>query len=397
MRGGPDRVGALLRKTEYGGGTRRGTIGAAPERTAEVRKQMLERFKVPAEDRVYVQAEDARAATEAIFLAMGLSDVDAAQSADVLITNDLRGVETHGVSNMLRNYVARYRDGTMNPRPEIKIERETDTTAVIDADRGLGAHIAAHAMRMAMDKADRHGLGAVCVQNVGHMAGAGYHAALGWERDMIGVAMSASGGVQTVPTFGAEARFGTNPIAWAAPAGEMPPFLFDIATTQVAGNKMQLARRVGARLEPAWISTPDGTPIMEEVSLPDEYFMLPFGGTREQGSHKGYGFASIVDIMASTLTGLGPGFISLSTGFHLVAYSIDAFTDVAEYRKNMDDFLRGLVETPPAPGHERVVYPGFLEAEETEKRLREGIPYHREVVGWFGKIESELGLEFAFT
>ena len=354
---------------------------------------MLERFKVPEADRVYVSEDRIRAATNTIFLKMGLTGEDAEVATDVLIMNDLRGVETHGVSNMLRTYVAGYGSGQLNPRPDIKVVRESDTTATWDADRGLGAHIGPKAMRVAMEKADRHGQGAVSVTNSGHLAGAGYHAALAPQQDMIGMAMTGSGGVQAVPTFGAEPRFGTNPIAYAAPARRMPPFLFDVATTQVAGNKIRLARRVGAGLIPNWVAGPDGAVIDHETDgIPEKYFMLPFGGTRENGSHKGYAFAAVVDIMTGQLSGAGPGFINQKTAHYFQAWKIDAFMDAEKFKDDMDDFLDGLANTKPAPGHERVFYAGLSEFEETNKRRAEGIPYHREVIEWFHTVSVELSL-----
>ena len=134
----------------------------------------------------------------------------------------------------------------MAAQPTFTIERETGTTAVIDGGGGLGLHMAPRAMELAIAKAKEHGLGAVSVHNVGHMGGAGYHAMLALPHDMIGLAMSTSGRAIVVPTWGAEPLLGTNPIAWAAPAATMPPFVFDIGTSQVAANKMRLAQRVGA-------------------------------------------------------------------------------------------------------------------------------------------------------
>ncbi|MBM3141114.1 MAG: Ldh family oxidoreductase [Chloroflexi bacterium] len=358
---------------------------------------MLERFKVPVADRVYVPDPQMRAAAEAIFLAMGLAEEDARRAADVLIFNDLRGVETHGVSNMLRSYVDGYRSGALNPRPEFVIERETATTATVHGGNGLGLHVAPRAMELAIAKAREFGMGAVGVHHVGHMGGAGYHAMLPLPHDMIGVAMSTSGRPIVVPTWGAEPRLGTNPIAWAAPAETMPPFVFDIGTSQIAANKMRLARRVGAKVAPGWIATADGTPVMEEIDPPEQFFILPLGATRELGSHKGYGLGAVVDILGSVLTGLGGGFISGIPGYHLMAYRIDAFTDAAKFKRDMDSWLRGLAATKPAPGHERVVYAGLLEAEEERRRLEEGIPYHTEVIDWFRRIGDELGLSFDFT
>ncbi len=359
---------------------------------------MLERFKVPEADQVIVDVEEMRDATEQIFLAMGLRSDDAVQSADVLMFNDLRGVETHGVSNMLRSYVARYEAGRMNPTPEVRVERERDSVVSIDGDGGLGLHVAPLAMAMAIERAQEHGVGAATVHNVGHMGGAGYHAVLALEHDMVGVAMSTSGQLSMVPTFAAEPRFGTNPIAWAAPAATMAPFVFDVGTTQVAQNKMRLARRVGAPIAPGWISSMDGTPIMEELAeLPEKYYLLPLGSTRELGSHKGYGLAAVIDILTGMFSGIGPGFIALEPAFHFMAYRIEAFTDVDEFKANMDQLLRGLAETPPAPGHDRVIYPGQLEAEEEHRRLADGIPYHTEVIAWFRETEERLGLNFAFV
>lgn len=359
---------------------------------------MLERFKVPAEDQVLVREEKMRSATEAIFSKMGLSDEDAQLSADVLIHSDLRGCETHGVSNMLRKYVQAYGEGKSNPRPNLRVLRESSTTATLDADGGLGLHTAPKAMEIAIEKADRHGMGAVSVRNTGHCGMLAYHAMMPLKHDMIGVCMSGggySGGHHgMLPTFGSEPRFGTNPIAWAAPAGKMPPFVFDIATTAVAGNKLSLAERVGAKIEPGWLARPDGTPIMEEVDLPPsgEFHMLPFGGTRENGSHKGYGMACIIYIMSNPLAGTGwnmPG----GGGHHFTAYKIDAFVDVNKFKSDMDDFLEGLANTKPAPGHDRVIYAGLPEHEETLERQANGIPYHKEVLEWFSSIASELEID----
>ncbi|MCH8103662.1 MAG: Ldh family oxidoreductase, partial [Chloroflexi bacterium] len=124
---------------------------------------MLERFKVPEEDRVYIRPEQMRAATEIVFKNSGLSDEDAGLSTDVLMLSDMRGCETHGVSNMLRRYVEWYDDGLLNPTPNMKIIRESDATATLDADNGLGLHIAPKAMEIAIEKAEKYGMGSVAV------------------------------------------------------------------------------------------------------------------------------------------------------------------------------------------------------------------------------------------
>lgn len=361
---------------------------------------MLERFRVSDRDCVYIQEKRIRAAVETLFHKMGLDNGGAAAAADVLVKSDLMGVESHGVSNMLRRYIERYQAGVLNPRPEPTIVRETATTASVDGDGGLGIHIGAKMMGIAIEKARNSGMGAVSVSHSGHLGACGYFALQAAEADMIGVCMT--GGFSgdnaahgMVPTFGAQSRLGTNPIAWAAPARNRAPFLFDVATTQVAGNKLIIAERLKAELDPAWIARRDGTPIMEKGLVPEEFFLLPFGGTRENGSHKGYGFGIISAIMCQTLSGAGlqGKKTKWGNGHHFfAAYQIEAFCDLEEFKCNLDEALDRLANTPPAPGHERVIYPGQDEAEEFNKRTEEGIPYHIEVINWFHQIGKELDI-----
>ena len=357
---------------------------------------MLERFKVPEKDRVYVMPDRVRAATDGIFRHQGMDAGGAQMTTDVLIMNDLRGVETHGVSNGLRRYAREYGAGTLNARPDYRVVRETSTTATVDADGALGAHVGPWAMEMAVGKAREHGMGAVCVFNTGHLAGCGYYAMQAAEADMIGHCMTAGGSGQTVPTWGAKPLLGTNPIAWAAPARKMPPYLFDAATTQVAQNKIELARRTGVDLLPYWITDKQGHPVTEESPPPPrgEYYLLHLGGTRENGSHKGYGLALMNEIICNELSGLGPGPLLGHPGGHFfAAYQIEAFTDLEKFKDNMDRLLEAAVAIPPAEGQERVVYPGLLEAEEVAARTKKGIPYHREVVEWFESYCAEAGIE----
>jgi LDH2 family malate/lactate/ureidoglycolate dehydrogenase len=163
-----------------------------------------------------------------------------------------------------------------------------------------------------------------------------------------------------------------------------------------------LAKRVGAKMDPGWITDATGAPILEEVDLPDnrdDYLMLPFGGTRENGSHKGYGYAVVAEIFCDILSGMGAGFLMPPStygemGHFVQAVKIDGFIDASKFKKDMDLFLRGLVETKPVEGQDRVVYAGLPEHEETEIRLDKGIPYHYKVIDWFENIKAELGLDF---
>ena len=183
---------------------------------------MLERFKVPKKDEVRVPIESLQEVIQAIFEKMGNSESDAIEAAEVLSMTDLRGVETHGVSNMLRAYVTQYTSGQVNPRPNWRIERQTRGTAVINADKGLGVVLGRRAMDIAIEKARDVGFGVVTMNNGAHLGAVGHFSMYAAEHDMVGMcATSAGRGV--LPTFGAEGRFGTNPISIAAPANKEAP------------------------------------------------------------------------------------------------------------------------------------------------------------------------------
>src|SRR5262249_30915383 len=189
---------------------------------------------------------------------------------------------------------------------------------------------------------------------------------------------------------------GPNPIALAAPARTEAPMLFDAATSAIAGNKIRLAMRVGSPLLPGWVTDTDGTPIMEEKPVfdRDEIYQLPLGGTREQGSHKGYGFALMAEVLSTILSGALPTMLSPATGAktQFAAYDIRAFTDLEQFKNTMDEMLGTLRTARPAPGQERVLYPGLTEAEEVEVRRAQGIPLHKEVIEWFAECTRELGV-----
>lgn len=352
---------------------------------------MLERFHVPEDIAVRVPQEDARATVEDIFRKMGMSDEDAEQAADVLLYADIRGIESHGVSNMLRRYVQSFGEGGINPTPRWKIIREAAAVCTIDSDRGHGLVIGPAAMREAIERADKYGIGAVSVTNGRHFGAAAYHAAMALEHDMIGLAMT-TGGLSVAPTNGAKKLAGLNPLAIAAPTRHEPPFIFDASMSSVAGNKIALAKRLGVNVMPGWIAEADGTPIMEEKPIPDEFMMLPLGGTREIGSHKGYSLAVMVEILSSILSGgAGGPFRRGGASHHFLAYKIDAFTDVDTFKDDMDAYMRALRDCPPAPGRERVFYAGLPEHEDELDRRMNWIPYHPEVVEWFRSITAELG------
>ena len=210
---------------------------------------------------------------------------------------------------------------------------------------------------------------------------------------MLGLVMT-TGGSRMVPTFASKGMLGTNPIGFAAPARNEAPFVFDAAMTGVAQNKIRLAQRMGVKLLPGWLAEDDGTPTMREIDAPDsdDPPMLPFAGTRELGSHKAYGIAMMVMIMSTLMPGERPTMLTgRIKGEHVfMVLDIEAFTDLDEFKDNMDGVLKALREAEPAPGHDRVFYAGLSEHEHEQDRRANGIPLHREVVEYFDHLAAEL-------
>lgn len=369
---------------------------------ANRRLHLLERFKVKASEAVFVHEAPLRETVEKVFEKMGVPSEDCKLAADVLITADMRGVDSHGVSNMLRSYVTGYNSGSLNPRPNWRILRETPATANIDSDAGLGIIVVPKAMEIAIQKAKNVGVGMVTIRNGRHLGMASYHALMAVKQDMIGVCMT-SCPPSVLPTFGAEPRLGTNPIAVAVPTGNEPTFVFDAAMSTVAGNKLGLARRLGTDLLGGWVADHEGNPIMEEVAPPAPGYegpasshLLTLGSTRELGSHKGYGLASIVDILGGVLSGGGFGAVPgrPNFGHYVAAYSVEAFMDIADFKRTMDEWAQYMQATKPAPGHDRVLYPGLPESEAEADRKVNGIPFHPEVIEWFRDICGELSIPY---
>jgi len=233
------------------------------------------------------------------------------------------------------------------------------------------------------------------VFNSGHFGAIGHYAMQAALQDMVGVCFTGAG-LSVVPTFATKPMLGTNPIAVAAPARHEAPILFDAATSAIAGNKIRLAMRIGSPLLPGWVTDKDGVPIMEEKPVfdRDEFFQAPLGGTREQGSHKGYGFALMAEVLSTVLAGALPTMLVAGSGSknHFAAYNIAAFTDVDQFKDTMDQMLKTLRTAQPIAGQDRVLYPGLSEAEESQERRAHGIPLHKEVIQWFAECTRDLGL-----
>ncbi|MGB0524213.1 MAG: Ldh family oxidoreductase [Flammeovirgaceae bacterium] len=348
-----------------------------------------------------------QAFSEQVFQAMGCPAADAALAAQVLISADLRGVDSHGVARLI-GYVRLWENDRVNPTPTIKVVHETPSTAVIDGDAGLGLVVAPKAMEIAMEKAKNAGTGWVSVKNSNHYGIAGYHAMMAAQQDMIGWSMTNASPL-VAPTFSTERMLGTNPIAVAIPAGEQPDFVADFATTTVANGKLEILQRKEELAPMGWVQTAEGTPSDNPLEVKQGGALLPLGGDRVHGSHKGYCLGSIVDILSAVLSGANygpwaPPFVSFlplhpnpvgeGLGHFLGAMRVDAFRPAEEFKQHMDNWIERFRNAETTEGQEKVYIPGDPEREMEAKRKETGIPLLAPVVNNLSEVAEKFGLEF---
>ncbi|HYK57597.1 MAG TPA: Ldh family oxidoreductase, partial [Flavisolibacter sp.] len=240
-----------------------------------------------------------------VFVKIGCSEDDADLATKVLLSADIRGVDSHGIAR-LSGYVRLWDAKRVNPCPQIKILHQTPSTATVDGDGGLGLVVAPKAMQMAIDKAKQVGTGWVSVQNSNHFGIAGYHSMMALEEDMIGICMTNASPL-VAPTFSVERLLGTNPICVAIPAGKQPAFVADMATTTAANGKLEILQRKSGVAPLGWIQNKTGKPSTDPHELKAGGALLPLGGDREHGSHKGYALGAVVDIFSAVLSGANYG------------------------------------------------------------------------------------------
>ncbi|MGB3153017.1 MAG: Ldh family oxidoreductase [Chitinophagaceae bacterium] len=339
--------------------------------------------------------------TESVFQKIGCSDEHAATAAKSLLSADLRGIDSHGVAR-LSGYVRLWEVKRINARPEIKIIHETPSTAVVDGDSGLGLVIAPFAMQIAIEKARQVGTGWVSVQNSNHFGIAAHHAMMALEHDMIGIAMTNASPL-VAPTFSIDKMLGTNPICMAAPAGNEPPFVADLATTTAANGKLEILQRKNILTPDGWVQDKDGNPSNDPHALKTGGALLPLGGDREHGSHKGYALGAMVDIFSALLSGANyapwvppfPAYVPMPAqqpgkgiGHFLGAMRVDAFRPADDFKKNMDHWIQGFRKAKTVPGEEKVLVPGDPERAYEAERMVNGIPLLDAVVAdlkWLGE------------
>jgi len=347
--------------------------------------------------------------TRQIFVKMGCGEEDADLAARILVSADLRGIDSHGVAR-LPGYVRLQALNRVNATPNIRIVHQTPSTAVVDGDAGLGLVVAPKAMEIAIEKAQQVGSSWVAIRNSNHFGIAGYYAMMALQHNMIGLAMTHAGPL-VAPTFSQDKLLGTNPIAIAIPANKQPPFVADFATTTAAYGKLEMLQRKGEATPTGWVQDAEGKPSTNAHAVKEGGALLPLGGDREHGSHKGYCLGAMVDILSGVLSGAnyGPwvppfataGFmgaasqlVGAGTGHMLGAMRIDAFRPAQEFKEHMDTWINAFRSAKPVDGVGRVQVPGDAERIMEQERKEQGIPLLAPIVESLSEIGTKFGLPF---
>ncbi|MCC6534225.1 MAG: Ldh family oxidoreductase [Burkholderiales bacterium] len=350
-----------------------------------------------------------RTQTRAILLAWGMSEEHAAITADLMTETDLRGVDSHGIS-MLPGYEKQRELRQVNMRPVFKTKRETPTMALIDADASIGHPAAHYGMNLAVEKALKTGVGVVSVVNSNHFGAAGCYSKIASERGCIGMVTSATRGVMMVPTFASEAILGTNPFAFAAPAKRNPSFELDMATTTVAANKVKVYWLNRKPIPSGWVVDGNGRTVTDSAQAMDYLYgnskqggITPLGGTRDLGSHKGYGLATMVHILGGVLSGASFSPIRNRTqkvgdpnnlGHFLLAIDPKAFRDEGEFEDDLDQVIDVLHGAKRADPQQPVLVAGDPENATRAERMRSGIPLPDDLIGLLRGVAARANTRF---
>lgn len=347
-----------------------------------------------------------------VFIGLGVPASEAALCADVLIAADKRGIDSHGIGRLKPIYYDRIKQGIQYPETNFEVVREGPTTAVIDGHHGMGMVIAERSMRMAIDKAKKYGMGMVAVRNSTHYGIAGYYALMAAENDMIGIT-GTNARPSIAPTFGVENMLGTNPLTFAMPTDEDFPFFLDCATSVSQRGKIEVYGRAGKELPPGWVIGRDGKTRTDTVQILDDLVkgtaaLTPLGGIGEEtAGYKGYGYATVVEILSAALQqgAFLKGLLGFNAdgskrpyalGHFFIAVDIAAFVEPDEFNKTAGDILRDLRNSEKAPGCERIYTAGEKEYLTYLERKGQGVPVNDALKKNMITMRDELKLDYHF-
>jgi LDH2 family malate/lactate/ureidoglycolate dehydrogenase len=324
--------------------------------------------------------------------AVGLPPPDAAKVAELMVEADLVGADAHGVFR-LPQYVRRIRGGGINPKPHITIEKTAPATAMVDGDNGMGHLVMARAAETAIELAKETGVAWVGARRSNHAGAAGVYAAMPLAQDMVGI-YAVVANANHMPVWGSsENLLGTNPVAFAVPAGEEAPVVLDIATTVVSYGTVKANKLQGRDMPAGWMIDKQGQPLTDSAKSA-EGLLLPIGG------HKGSGLALVLGLLAGTLNGAAFGRdvvdfnyddeTACDTGHFIIALDVNRFLPIAAFKAAIDRHLRDLKSSAKLPGVDAIRLPGEQCQARRAARARGGVPVYPEVVAQLNALADEL-------
>jgi LDH2 family malate/lactate/ureidoglycolate dehydrogenase len=348
-----------------------------------------------------IPAEALRRQIMLVLAAWGMAEDQARITAERMVEADLRGVDSHGIAN-LPLYDEFRRGGHVNFRANVRVVRETPVTALFDGDGGLGHYPSTLAIDLAIEKCAQAGLALAVVRNSNHYGAAGVYVLRAAEKGFIGLCGTNTYKASIVPTFAAEPMFGTNPLAFAAPAKRNPPFVLDMATSTAAIGKFKLALMHGKSVPEGWAVDEQGRPLTDPARAIALRLITPLGGTRELGSHKGYGLAAMVEILSAILPGAlaTPVRVRASPaglfdiGHFFLAIDPGCFREKGAFEADLDAMIDVLHAARRADPGQPVLVAGDPEIAEIEARTRQGIPVPRPLLDAIRAIAEAAPCEF---
>lgn len=343
---------------------------------------------------VRIHAEPLRAFATAVFTRAGLPDADARTVADVLVWANLRGVDSHGVLR-IPSYLDYMSSGRMNPRPSIRIQKETPAILSVDTDRAVGPVATVEVMRRVIDKAKAVGIGWAVMRNVTHQGALGYYALLAADAGMAGIVNTC--GTPVMAPYGARAAGVHNsPIAISIPARKHRPLLLDMANSVAAGGKIKLASDSAMAIPPDWALDKSGNPTTDSARAA---ILLPIGGP------KGSGIAMVFECLSSLMAEnpvLSPVIRRMLAGAErdhaqngiVAAIDVSAFTNPEAFRTHVDELIDAQKSLPTADGYSEVFVPGELGYRTHDERARDGIPLPPGTVEKLQTVAQTLEISF---
>jgi uncharacterized oxidoreductase len=326
------------------------------------------------------QQEKLKSAIEAIALAGGSEPGEARLVADNLVSANLTGHDSHGIGMMPR-YVEALLEGGLHPNRKVEVKLDGGSLLALDGGAGYGQSIGLQATRIAIERAQKHGVAVVALGNSHHLGRIGHWAEMAVAEGLVSLHfVNVQSFARVAPFAGADRRFGTNPVCIGIPLPGERPFLLDMATSAVAQGKLRVAHNKRAKIPHGWLIDDQGNPTDD----PRWGVLAPLGAMTCFGEHKGYGLAVACELLGGALTGGGVTDHDNKTQRRVLNGMLSIVIDPARLgtqEKLIDDsksFLAWLRASRPAPGHDRVRIAGEPEREYRAQRERDGIAVDEE-------------------